>query len=158
VRDVLADHGLTGFRKTSGSRGIHVNVRIEPRWDFTGVRRAALARAREAERPVPDRLLTSKWWQAARRGAFLAYTQTARERTVAPASSPPPVPGAQVSMPLTWDQVPDAALPDCTSRSVPALLAAHGDPHAAIDAHAGSLDALLELSRRDEEEGLGDAP
>lgn len=157
VKDVLDDHGLVGFPKTSGSRGIHVNVRIEPRWDFTGVRRAALALAREVERRVPD-LATSKWWKEERHGVFLDYNQNARDRTVASAWSVRPTPDARVSMPLTWDQVPDAELGDFRLDTVPALLAEHGDPHATIDAHAGSLDQLLDLSRRDEEQGLGDAP
>lgn len=158
VKGVLDDHGLTGFPKTSGSRGIHVNVRIEPRWDFTEVRRAALALAREVERRAPDGLATSKWWKEERRGVFLDYNQNARDRTVASAWSLRPVPEARVSMPLTWAQVPGAELGDFTIRTVPGLLAEHGDPHAEIDAHAGSLEPLLELARRDEEEGLGDAP
>jgi DNA ligase D-like protein (predicted polymerase) len=157
VKDVLEDHGLTGFPKTSGSRGIHVNVRIHPEHDFTGVRRAALALAREVERRVPD-LATSKWWKEERSGVFLDYNQNARDRTVASAWSVRPTPEARVSMPLTWDQVPDAELGDFRLDTVPALLREHGDPHAAIDEHAGSLDALLDLARRDEEEGLGDAP
>ncbi len=158
VKGVLDDHGLVGFPKTSGSRGIHINVRVHPEWDFTGVRRAALALAREVERRAPDGLATSKWWKEERRGVFLDYNQNARDRTVASAWSLRPVPGARVSMPLTWEQVPDAELGDFTIWSVPELLAQHGDPHAAIDEHAGSLEQLLELSRRDEEGGLGDAP
>jgi bifunctional non-homologous end joining protein LigD len=157
VKDVLEDHGLTGFPKTSGSRGIHVNVRIRPEHDFTGVRRAALALAREVERRVPE-LATSKWWKEERSGVFLDYNQNARDRTVASAWSVRPTPEARVSMPLTWEQVPDAELGDFRLDTVPGLLREHGDPHAAIDEHAGSLDALLDLARRDEEEGLGDAP
>lgn len=155
--DVLRDHGLVGFPKTSGSRGIHINVRVRPEHDFTGVRRAALALAREVERRVPD-LATSKWWKEERHGVFVDYNQNARDRTVASAWSVRPVPDARVSMPLTWDQVADVEPADFTLRTVPALLARDGDPHAAIDDHAGSLEQLLELSRRDEEEGLGDAP
>ncbi|WP_210491673.1 non-homologous end-joining DNA ligase [Patulibacter sp. SYSU D01012] len=157
VRDVLEEHGLTGFPKTSGSRGIHVNVRIHPEHDFTGVRRAALALAREVERRMPGKA-TSKWWKEERQGVFLDYNQNARDRTVASAWSVRPTPEARVSMPLTWDQVPDAELGDFRLDTVPALLEAHGDPHADIDAHAGSLAGLLDLARRDEEEGLGDAP
>jgi DNA ligase D-like protein (predicted polymerase) len=157
VKDVLEEHGLTGFPKTSGSRGIHINVRVRPEHDFTGVRRAALALAREVERRVPD-LATSKWWKEERAGVFLDYNQNARDRTVASAWSVRPTPEARVSMPLTWDQVPDAELEDFRLDTVPALYAQHGDPHAAIDAHAGSLDGLLDLARRDEEGGLGDAP
>jgi DNA ligase D-like protein (predicted polymerase) len=157
VKDVLDEHDLVGFPKTSGSRGIHVNVRIHPEQDFTGVRRAALALAREVERRMPGRA-TSKWWKEEREGVFLDYNQNARDRTVASAWSVRPTPDARVSMPLTWDQVPDAELGDFTLATVPALLSEHGDPHAGIDAHAGSLDGLLELARRDEEGGLGDAP
>jgi DNA ligase D-like protein (predicted polymerase) len=157
VRDVLADHDLAGFPKTSGSRGIHVNVRIVPEHGFTEVRRAALALAREVERRVPE-LATSKWWKEERHGVFVDYNQNARDRTVASAWSVRPVPDARVSMPLTWDQVPDVEPADFTLAGVPGLLARDGDPHAAIDAQPGSLDGLLELARRDEEGGLGDAP
>lgn len=158
VKEVLEDHGLVGFPKTSGSRGIHVNVRVRPEHDFIGVRRAAVALAREVERRAPD-LATSKWWKEERHGVFLDYNQNARDRTVASAWSVRPTPDARVSMPLTWEQVPDAELGDFRIDTVPALFAAHGDPHAAIDEHAGSLDQLLELARVDEEErGLGDAP
>ncbi|MEV4422616.1 ATP-dependent DNA ligase [Patulibacter sp. NPDC049589] len=157
VKDVLDEHDLIGWPKTSGSRGIHVNVRIRPEHDFTGVRRAALALAREVERRMPGRA-TSKWWKEEREGVFLDYNQNARDRTVASAWSVRPTPDARVSMPLTWAQVPDAELGDFTLRTVPELLRAHGDPHAAIDAHAGSLAGLLDLARRDEEEGRGDAP
>ena len=157
VRDVLTDHGLTGFPKTSGSRGFHVNVRIEPHRDFTAVRRAALALAREVERRAPD-LATSKWWKEERHGVFLDYNQNARDRTVASAYSVRPVPDARVSCPLRWDEVPAVEQGDLRVDTVPARLREVGDPAAGIDAHAGSLDALLDLSRRDEEEGLGDAP
>ncbi|EHN10038.1 ATP-dependent DNA ligase [Patulibacter medicamentivorans] len=158
VKQVLEDHGLVGFPKTSGSRGIHVNVRIRPEHDFVAVRRAAIALAREVERRAPGRA-TSKWWKEEREGVFLDYNQNARDRTVASAWSVRPTPDARVSMPLTWEQVPDAELEDFRLDTVPALLAEHGDPHAAIDDHAGSLDRLLGLSREDEEQrGLGDAP
>jgi bifunctional non-homologous end joining protein LigD len=154
VHEVLTDHDLRGFPKTSGSRGIHVNVRITPEQDFTEVRRAALALAREVERRVPE-LATSKWWKEERHGVFVDYNQNARDRT---AWSVRPTPDARVSMPLDWDQVKDVEPADYTLATVPDLLAKNGDPHAEIDAHAGSLDALLALAKRDEEEGLGDAP
>ncbi len=157
VRAVLDDHGLVGFPKTSGSRGIHVNVRVVPEHDFTEVRRAALALAREVERRVPE-LATSKWWKEERHGVFVDYNQNARDRTVASAWSVRPTPDARVSMPLEWDQVAAVEPADYTLATVPDLLARDGDPHAAIDEHAGSLHQLLDLARRDEEGGLGDAP
>ncbi len=157
VRDVLCDHELTGFPKTSGSRGIHVNVRIEPEHGFTEVRRAALALAREVERRAPE-LATSKWWKEERHGVFVDYNQNARDRTVASAYSVRPVPDARVSAPLEWDEVPDVEPGDLRLDTVPARLAQLGDPSAEIDVHAGSLSALLDLARRDEEEGLADAP
>ena len=157
VREVLSDHGLTGFPKTSGSRGIHVNVRVKAEQDFTEVRRAALALAREVERRVP-KLATSKWWKEERHGVFVDYNQNARDRTVASAYSVRPVPDARVSCPLTWDEVPDAEPADLRLDTVPARLQEVGDPSAEIDKHVGSLDALLELAARDEAEGLGDAP
>ncbi len=157
VRAVLDDHGLVGWPKTSGSRGIHVNVRVTPAQSFTEVRRAALALAREVERRVPE-LATSKWWKEERHGVFVDYNQNARDRTVASAWSVRPTPDARVSFPLGWDQVAAVEPADYTLATVPPLLAEHGDPHAAIDEHAGSLDQLLALARRDEEEGLGDAP
>jgi DNA primase len=132
-------------------------VRIEPRWGFDRVRRAALALAREVERREPA-LATSKWWKEERHGVFVDYNQNARDRTVASAWSVRPLPDARVSMPLTWDQVPAVEPADYTLATVPALLAEHGDPHAAVDDHAGSLDQLLALARRDEDGGLGDAP
>ncbi|MGI8412117.1 MAG: DNA primase small subunit domain-containing protein, partial [Solirubrobacteraceae bacterium] len=155
--DVLTEHGLSGYPKTSGSRGIHVNVRIEPNWDFTEVRRAALALAREIERRLPDQA-TSAWWKEERHGVFVDYNQNARDRTVASAYSVRPTPDARVSTPLTWDEVPDVEPGDLRLDTVPGRVAQRGDPSAQIDAHAGSLDALLELVRRDEEDGLGDAP
>jgi DNA ligase D len=157
VREVLADHGLTGFPKTSGSRGIHINVRVEPEHDFTEVRRAALALARAVERQMP-KLATSKWWKEERHGVFVDYNQNARDRTVASAYSVRPVPDARVSCPLEWDEVPDVEAQDLRLDTVPARLEKAGDPAAAIDEHSGKLDALLELAARDEKEGLGDAP
>jgi DNA ligase D-like protein (predicted polymerase) len=157
VRDVLVEHGLRGHPKTSGSKGMHVNVRIEPRWTFLEVRRAALALAREVERRAPD-LATSKWWKEERHGVFVDYNQNARDRTVASAYSVRPTPDARVSSPLEWDEVPDVEPADLRLDTMRERLRAVGDPAADIDANAGSLDALLELARRDEEEGLGDAP
>jgi bifunctional non-homologous end joining protein LigD len=157
VREVLADHGLRGFPKTSGSRGIHVNVRVEPEQDFTEVRRAALALAREVERRVP-KLATSKWWKEERHGVFVDYNQNARDRTVASAYSVRPVPDARVSCPLEWDEVPDVDPAELRLDTVPARLRERGDPSARIDEEPGSLESLLELAARDEAEGLGDAP
>jgi DNA ligase D-like protein (predicted polymerase) len=157
VRDVLEEHGLRGFPKTSGSRGIHVNVRIEPRWDYTEVRRAALALAREVERREPKRA-TSKWWKEERHGVFVDYNQNARDRTIASGYSVRPVPDARVCCPIDWDEVPDIDPAELRLDTVPARVKKSGDPSADIDDHAGSLEQLLELARRDEEEGLGDAP
>jgi DNA ligase D-like protein (predicted polymerase) len=157
VKAVLEDHGLTGFAKTSGSRGIHINVPIVPRWTFTEVRRAALALARAVERRAPA-LASSKWWKEERHGVFLDYNQNAKDRTTASAYSVRPLPDARVSAPLTWAEVPDCDPADCTVATIPARFAALGDPHAGMAAHAASLDALLELAARDEAEGLGDAP
>jgi bifunctional non-homologous end joining protein LigD len=157
VREVLADHGLEGFPKTSGSRGIHVNVRLEPRWDYDDVRRAALALAREVERREPKRA-TSKWWKEERHGVFVDYNQNARDRTVASAWSVRPVPDARVSTPLEWSEVPDVDPAELRLDTVPARLRKRGDPSAGIDDNPGSLDQLLELAARDEAEGLGDAP
>ena len=157
VRDVLAAHDLLGFPKTSGSKGIHVNVRIEPRWDFLEVRRAALALAREVERRAPD-LATSKWWKEERHGVFVDYNQNARDRTVASCYSVRPTADARVSCALTWDEVPVVEPGDLRLDTVPGRLSALGDPAANIDDAPGSLDGLLELARRDEEGGLGDAP
>ncbi|HVL55536.1 MAG TPA: DNA polymerase domain-containing protein, partial [Burkholderiaceae bacterium] len=157
VRATLADHGLTGWPKTSGSRGMHVCVRIERRWGFDEVRRAALALAREVERRVPA-LATSKWWKEERHGVFVDYNQNAKDRTVAGAYSVRPTDDARVSAPLSWDEV-DACDPrDFTLATMPARFASIGDRHAPIDEHAGSLDSLLELSARHERDGLGDAP
>ena len=140
VRDVLAEHGLRGYPKTSGSKGIHVNVRIEPRWDFLEVRRAALALAREVERRAPD-LATSKWWKEERHGVFVDYNQNARDRTVASCYSVRPTPDARVSCALRWDEVPDVEPGDLRLDTVPERVRAIGDPGADIDEHAGSLDA-----------------
>ena len=156
VRDVLKDHGLEGYPKTSGSRGIHVYVRIEPEWDFTEVRRAALALAREVERRVPDQATTA-WWKEQRHGVFIDYNQNARDRTIASAYSVRPSPDARVSAPLDWREVKDVEMEDLTLKTVPKRFA-RKDPTATMDASAGRLDALIDLSRRDEEGGLGDAP
>jgi DNA ligase D-like protein (predicted polymerase) len=157
VRETLPELGLVGWPKTSGSRGIHVNVRLHRRWSFSEVRRAALALAREVERRAPD-LATSKWWKEERHGVFLDYNQNAKDRTVASAYSVRPKPDARVSAPVTWDELAQCRPEDFTLRSMPARFAAIGDRHAAIDEHPCSLEALLELSARQESEGLGDAP
>ena len=157
VRDVLEEHDLRGYPKTSGSKGIHVNVRVEPRWDFLGVRRAALAMAREVERRAPD-LATTKWWKEERHGVFVDYNQNARDRTVASCYSVRPTPDARVSCALRWEEVPDVEPGDLRLDTVRERLADVGDPSADIDEQPGSLEALLDLARRDEEEGLGDAP
>jgi bifunctional non-homologous end joining protein LigD len=157
VREVLEEHGLEGWPKTSGSRGIHVNVRIKPDWDYNEVRRAALALAREVERRIP-KLATSKWWKEERHGVFVDYNQNARDRTVASAWSVRPRPDARVSTPLDWDEVPDVDPAEFTLETVPARLEKRGDPHAKIDKKPGTLTKLLDLATRDEAEGLGDAP
>jgi DNA ligase D-like protein (predicted polymerase) len=157
VQAALADFGLVGWPKTSGSRGMHIYVRIEPRWGFTQVRRAALAFAREVERRVPE-LATSKWWKEERHGVFLDYNQNAKDRTIAAAYSVRPKPDARVSAPLAWDEVATCDPADFTLATMPARFAAVGDRHRDIDLHAASLDGLLELSARQEKEGLGDAP
>ena len=157
ARESLEAVGLVGWPKTSGSRGIHINVRIEPRWTFPEVRRAALALARDVERRVPH-AATSKWWKEERHGVFLDYNQNAKDRTVASAYSVRPLPDARVSTPLAWDEVPTVEAEAFTIDTVPARFAAIGDPGDGIDAAVGSLEALLELSARDEAEGLGDAP
>ncbi|MET0791296.1 MAG: DNA polymerase domain-containing protein [Polyangiaceae bacterium] len=157
VREVLEQHGLIGYPKTSGSRGMHVNVRIEPRWSFAEVRRAALALAREVERRLPEQA-SSKWWKEERHGVFLDYNQNAKDRTTASAFSVRPLPDARVSTPLSWSEVPDCEPADFTVLTVPRRFAEHGDPHAAMDLVPGSLEGLLELAARDEAAGLGDAP
>src|SRR5207253_11535 len=157
VRDVLEEHGLRGWPKTSGSRGMHVNVRIERRWTFDQVRRAALAVAREVERRLPDKA-TSKWWKEERHGVFLDYNQNAKDRTVASAWSVRPTPDARVSMPLEWDEVADCDPLRFTLATAPARLAERGDASEGIDAAAGSLEKLLALSAAQEASGLKDAP
>src|SRR5215471_5480506 len=157
TKEVLDGFGLIGWPKTSGSRGFHVYCRIEPRWTFTEVRRAAVALAREVERRAPD-LATSKWWKEERRGVFLDYNQNAKDRTVASAWSVRPTPDARVSMPLAWDEVPECDPAAFTLVTAPARFAEHGDASAGIDAAAGSLDGLLELSASQEAAGVGDAP
>jgi bifunctional non-homologous end joining protein LigD len=157
TRSVLEEHGLRDFPKTSGSRGVHINVRIEPSWGFTEVRRAALALAREVERREPD-LATTAWWKEDRHGVFLDYNQNARDRTVASAYSVRPVPDARVSCPLEWDEVPDVDPGALRIDTVPNRYAAGLDPDASIDESAGKLDSLLELAFEDEHKGLGDAP
>jgi len=156
-REVLADFGYTGYPKTSGSRGIHINVRIEPRWTFTDVRRCALALGRECERRVPE-LATTKWWKEQRHGVFIDYNQNARDRTVASAYSVRPTPNAQVSTPLEWDEVATVELADFTIANVPQRYAERGDPGAGIDDRAFSLEPLLELAEQQEAAGQGDAP
>jgi len=146
-----------GFPKTSGSRGIHVNVRVVPEQGFAEVRRAALALAREVERRMPGRA-TSRWWKEEREGVFIDYNQNARDRTVASAYSVRAVPDARVSCPLEWDEVADVEPAELHMLSVPARLRECGDPSADIDAGAHRLDSLLDLAARDEREGLGDAP
>jgi len=157
VRDVLDDYGLRGWPKTSGTRGMHILVRIHRRWNFVQVRRAALALAREVERRAPE-LATSKWWKEERHGVFLDYNQNAKDRTVASAWSVRPTPDARVSMPLHWDEVPPCDPAAFTLVSAPRRLAERGDAAAGIDDAAGSLEKLLELSAAQEAEGLGDAP
>jgi DNA ligase D-like protein (predicted polymerase) len=157
VDQTLRDFGLFGWPKTSGNRGIHVNVRIAPEWTFDQVRRAALALAREVERRAPT-ITTSKWWKEERHGVFVDYNQNAKDRTVAAAYSVRPTPDARVSAPLGWDEVGTAEPSDFTLRTMPARFAARGHLHAGMDAEPGSLERLLELSARQETEGQGDAP
>ncbi|MBA2528447.1 MAG: DNA polymerase domain-containing protein [Euzebyales bacterium] len=157
TREVLDDVGLVGWPKTSGSRGFHVYCRIEPRWTFTEVRRAAVALAREVERREPA-LATSKWWKEERHGVFLDYNQNAKDRTVASAYSVRPTPDARVSAPLRWDEVPGCRPEDFTIDTVPERLADIGDPGAGIDDSSGSLQALLDLADDHESAGFGDAP
>ena len=154
---VLSDFGLVGWPKTSGSRGMHLFVRIERRWGFDEVRRAALALAREVERRGQG-LATSRWWKEERQGVFVDYNQNAKDRTVASAYSVRPVPDARVSAPLSWDEVDEADPEDFTLGTMPKRFAKIGDRHAGMEESAGSLDGLLELSARQEKEGEGDAP
>ncbi|MFO0618780.1 MAG: DNA polymerase domain-containing protein [Polyangiaceae bacterium] len=157
ARAVLEDHGLVGYPKTSGSRGMHINVRIRPAWSFDDVRRAALALAREVERRAP-KIATSKWWKEERHGVFIDYNQNAKDRTTCSAFSVRPLPDARVSTPLAWSEVGECQPEDFTLRTVPARFAAQGNPLAEMDASPGSLDALIELSLRDQASGLEDAP
>jgi bifunctional non-homologous end joining protein LigD len=157
VKSVLEENGLRGWPKTSGSRGMHVIVRIEPSWSFTEVRRAALALSREVERRLPA-LANSKWWKEERHGVFLDYNQNAKDRTTASAYSVRPLPDARVSAPLHWHEVSDCDPADFTVFTMPKRFAKVGDPHAAIDSAAASLQPLLDLAARDEAAGLGDAP
>ena len=153
----LKDFGLTGWPKTSGSRGMHLNVRIERRWGFDEVRRAALALAREVERRAPQ-IATSKWWKEERHGVFVDYNQNAKDRTVAAAYSVRPTADARVSAPLSWDEVDSCEPADFTLATMPARFASVGDRHEGIDRYPGSIERLLELSAQHEREGLGDAP
>src|SRR5262244_1665824 len=157
VKSLLEDMGLRGWPKTSGSRGMHVNVRIEPRWTFVQVRRAALALSRAVERRAPA-LASSKWWKEERHGVFLDYNQNAKDRTTCSAYSVRPLPDARVSTPLHWHEVPDSVPADFTALTIPKRFAEIGDPHARMDEVPGSLEKLLELAARDEAAGLGDAP
>jgi DNA ligase D len=155
VREVLGELGVTGFPKTSGGKGLHVYVRIDPRWEFSDVRRAALAFAREVERRAPDDVTTT-WWRRDRdpSALFIDYNQNARDHTIASAYSVRGVPTATVSTPVTWDEIQDLDPRDFTIRTVPARFAELGDLHATIDDHAHSLDTLLEWADRDEKAGL----
>jgi bifunctional non-homologous end joining protein LigD len=157
AREVLADFGLAGWPKTSGSRGFHVYTRIERRWEFAQVRRAAVALAREVERRAPD-LATAKWWKEERHGVFVDYNQNAKDRTVASAYSVRPTPDARVSTPLNWDEVADCRPEAFTIDTVPERFARLGDPWQGMDDAAGSLDPLLRLAEEDEAAGLPDAP
>jgi len=157
VRSLLDEMGLRGWPKTSGSRGMHINVRIEQRWTFVEVRRAALALSRAVERRAPS-IASSKWWKEERHGVFLDYNQNAKDRTTCSAYSVRPVPDARVSTPLQWNEVPDCDPADFTVLTVPKRFAEIGDPHADMDMEAGSLEKLLELADEDEAAGLGDAP
>ncbi len=157
TKNLLEEVGLTGWPKTSGSRGMHINVRIHQRWSFTEVRRTALALSREIERRVP-KLATSKWWKEERHGVFLDYNQNAKDRTTCSAYSIRPLPDARVSAPLRWEEIPDCEPADFTVLTMPRRLAEFGDPNRGMDDAAGSLHKLLELADRDERAGLGDAP
>ncbi len=157
VKALLQELGLRAWPKTSGSRGMHVNVRIQPRWSFSEVRRAALALSRAVERRVPA-LASSKWWKEERHGVFLDYNQNAKDRTTCSAYSVRPLPDARVSAPLYWHEVPDCEPADFTVLTMPNRFAELGDPHAAMNGEAGSLEGLLELAAKDEAAGLGDAP
>ena len=157
VQSLLEELGLRGWPKTSGSRGMHVNVRVEPRWTFTEVRRAAVAFSRAVERRAPS-LASSKWWKEERHGVFLDYNQNAKDRTTCSAYSVRPLPDARVSTPLHWNEVPDCDPADFTVFTVPERFSKLGNPHAEMDSSVGSLEKLLELAEKDESAGLGDAP
>ena len=157
VKALLEEMGLRGWPKTSGSRGMHIYARIQPRWTFAEVRRGAVALSRAVERRIPS-LASSKWWKEERHGVFLDYNQNAKDRTTCSAYSVRPVPDARVSTPLHWDEVADCDPADFTVLTVPARFATLGDPHADIDEDPGSLERLLELAAADESAGLGDAP
>jgi DNA ligase D-like protein (predicted polymerase) len=157
VKALLGEVGLQGWPKTSGSRGMHINVRIEPRWTFSEVRRAAVALSRAVERRAPA-LASSKWWKEERHGVFLDYNQNAKDRTTCSAYSVRPQPDARVSTPLRWEEVAESDPADFTIYTVPKRFAEIGDPHSGMDDAPGSLEALLELADRDQAAGLGDAP
>nr|MDQ3877985.1 ATP-dependent DNA ligase [Actinomycetota bacterium] len=157
ARDVLTEVSLAGWPKTSGKRGMHIYVRIEPRWTFTEVRRAALAFARAVNRRVPD-ISTTAWWKEERFGVFIDYNQNARDRTIASAYSVRPVAGARVSCPISWDEVPDVDPSAFTLETVPDRFRSIGDPGAGIDDARGSLDHLLQLAEEDDRKGLEEAP
>ena len=157
VKSILEEMGLRGWPKTSGSRGMHINVRIQPRWTFGEVRRAALALSRAVERRAPA-IASSKWWKEERHGVFLDYNQNAKDRTTCSAYSVRPLPDARVSAPLLWHEVPDCEPADFTVLTMPQRFAELGDPHGGIDNAPGSLEKLLELAATDEAAGLGDAP
>jgi DNA primase len=157
VQQVLEAHHLVGFAKTSGSRGMHINVRIDARWDFQQVRRAALALAREVERRAPS-LATSKWWKEERHGVFIDYNQNAKDRTVASAYSVRPMPDARVSTPLRWEEVSTVEPAELTIKTVPARFETAGDPGEKIDEVRYSLESLLQLSEEQEAAGQKDAP
>jgi DNA ligase D-like protein (predicted polymerase) len=157
VRAFLEEIGLRGWPKTSGSRGMHVNVRIEPRWTFSEVRRAAIALSRAVERRAPA-LASSKWWKEERHGVFLDYNQNAKDRTTCSAYSVRPLPDARVSTPIYWSEAPDCEPEDFTVLTIPKRFDELGDPHAGMDDEPGSLEKLLELADQDEAAGLGDAP
>src|SRR5215831_14302877 len=157
VRALLEELGLRGWPKTSGSRGMHVNVRIQPRWTFNEVRRAAVALSRAVERRAPA-VASSKWWKEERHGVFLDYNQNAKDRTTCSAYSVRPLSDARVSTPLDWSEVPDCDPADFTMFTVPKRFAQIGDPHAGMNDTPGSLEKLLEMAEKDEAAGLGDAP
>lgn len=157
VQAFLQEAGLRSWPKTSGSRGMHIYVRIQPRWTFTEVRRAAVALSRAIERRTPE-IASSKWWKEERHGVFLDYNQNAKDRTTCSAYSVRPVPDARVSAPLRWSEVPDCDPAEFTIFTMPKRFTEIGDPHAGMNGEPGSLEPLLELAARDEAEGLGDAP